>query len=254
MKLEWRDYKHLRWGPLAAILGTLGVFFLGQLLAGIFIFLALLAYGWDTESISRWLETGGTAQFALSIVVSFVTVGLLFMFLHSRRAKPSDIGWVRPRFSDIGYVLAGIGAYVALYIGVVGILAQVFTSLNLEQQQDLGFSTDAVGNELVLVFLALVVLPPLVEELIVRGFLFSGLRKGLDFLPAAIISSGLFGLAHLAGGEGGSTIWIAAIDTFILGMVLAYLRERSGSLWPSIGLHASKNMIAFLFLFVFKIA
>jgi membrane protease YdiL (CAAX protease family) len=61
-------------------------------------------------------------------------------------------------------------------------------------------------------------------------------------------------LAHLAGGEGGSTIWIAAIDTFILGMVLAYLRERSGSLWPSIGLHASKNMIAFLFLFVFKIA
>jgi membrane protease YdiL (CAAX protease family) len=254
MKLEFQNYKHLTWGPVAAILGTLGIFLGGQIVAGIFIFLALLVYGWDTSQITAWLEGGGTAQFILSIAVGFVTIGLLFIFLQGRRAKPSDLGWVRPRLRDAGFILMGIGAYVTLYIGVVGVLAKMFTSLDLEQQQDLGFSTDTTGNELALVFVALVVLPPLVEEILARGFLFSGLRKKMLFLPAAIISSGLFGLAHLGGGEGGSAIWIAVIDTFILGMVLAYLRERSGSLWPPIGLHAAKNLTAFLFLFVFKIA
>jgi membrane protease YdiL (CAAX protease family) len=36
-------------------------------------------------------------------------------------------------------------------------------------------------------------------------------------------------------------------------MVLAYLREKTGSLWPPIGLHALKNFVAFMALFVFKV-
>jgi membrane protease YdiL (CAAX protease family) len=258
MKLEFHDYKHLSWGPAAAIVGTLAIFFGGQVLAGVIIFLVLLAFGWDVDRITDWLNGGGTAQFILSALVGLVTISLLYVFLRRRHAKPSDLGIRRPKLRDIGYALAGLGTYIVLYIGIVNVLTRIFTSLNLEQQQDLGFSTETTGSALLLIFVSLVILPPLVEEIMARGFLYSGLRKGLrkgfDFLTAAVITSALFGVAHLSGGEGGSTIWIAFVDTFILSMVLVYLRERTGSLWASIGLHGLKNLIAFLALFVFKIA
>ena len=254
MRLEHSDYKNLTWGPLTAVLGTVVIFFGGQIIAGIVLYLILLAYGWDTDRITAWFGGGGSAQFALSISISLVTLGLLYFFLKRRKAKLADIGLVRPRLKDAGYALAGLGVYITFYIFIVSVLARLFTSLNLEQQQELGFDKASTGSALVMVFIALVVLPPLVEEIISRGFLFSGLRRGFKFLPAALITSLIFGIAHLPGGEGGSTIWIAFIDTFVLSMVLVYLRERTGSLWPSIGLHGLKNLVAFLVLFVFKIS
>jgi membrane protease YdiL (CAAX protease family) len=253
MKLEWRDYKLLKWGPRAAVIGTLGIFFSAQVIAAVLIFVPLLIAGWSDDQISNWLDKGGISTFITSIIVAGSALGLLYVFLKSRRAKLQDLGLVKPKVSDLGYVITGAIVYFILYIGIVSVISQIFDSLDLNQQQELGYNTETTGIALVLAFVSLVILPPLVEEILTRGFLFSGLRKAMKFIPAAIICSAIFGLAHLGGGEGGSAIWIATIDTFILGVVLAYLRERSGSLWPSIGLHASKNLLAFLFLFVFKI-
>ncbi|MBA3758493.1 CPBP family intramembrane metalloprotease [Candidatus Saccharibacteria bacterium] len=254
MKLEYQNYKHLGWGPIAAVLGTILVFFAGQVLAGTFIIAVLLVMGWDMSRIQDWLGGDGTSQFVLIAVVEVITLALLYLFLRSRNAHPKDIGLIRPRLRDVGYTFLGIGIYIALYISIVAVLTKLFSSLDTSQAQELGFNTDSTGTGLLLVFVGLVILPPITEEIIARGFLYSGLRTSIKFLPAAIITSLLFGVAHLAGGEGGSTIWIAFVDTFILSMVLVYLRERSGSLWAPIGLHGAKNLIAFLALFVFKIA
>lgn len=208
--------------------------------------------GWDSARIETWFSSGNQAQFIIGSLISATTLSTLFWYLSFLRAHPRDIGLVKPKARDIGYVLMGAGIYIFSYIVLVSILAKLVPGLNTEQAQDLGFTSDTVGNELILVFISLVVLPPIVEEIVVRGFMFSGLRSKFTFWVSAVISSGLFGLAHLLGGEGGSTIWIATIDTFILGMVLAYLREKTGSLWAPIGLHALKNFIAFTFLFVLK--
>jgi len=53
--------------------------------------------------------------------------------------------------------------------------------------------------------------------------------------------------------SGQPLLWVAGIDTFILSLVLIYLREKTDSLYASIGLHMLKNTIAFLGLFVFKV-
>lgn len=252
MKLNYQDYTKTPWGPIAAILGTLGIFFGSQFAVGILLYGVLMAAGWDTARISAWFSDNTIAQFLLNILMAICTLGLLYLFLRSRKAKPKDIGLVRPQLRDISYVLAGFAVYLVSYLIIVGIVSAIFKSLNTEQQQDLGYSATTSGTALVLVFVALVILPPVVEEIMTRGFLFSGLRTKLSFIPAAVFTSALFGLAHLGGGQGGSVIWIATIDTFTLGLVLAYLRERSGSLWPAIGLHMCKNLIAFCVLFVFK--
>jgi len=90
-----------------------------------------------------------------------------------------------------------------------------------------------------------VVLPPLGEETLIRGYLYSGLRQTWRFLPALVITSLMFGLAHLEFGSGGPLVWAAAIDTAILSIVLCYLREKSGALYAGILVHMMNNLIAF---------
>lgn len=84
--------------------------------------------------------------------------------------------------------------------------------------------------------IVLAVLAPLAEEFFFRGLLYGWLRGFAPFWLTALITSVLFGLAH---GE------IAhAVAAGILGLALAYIRERSGSLWPPIAAHVVNNMIA----------
>lgn len=280
MKLEYTDYKHLSWGPFSALTVTFVTFIVGQIL-GYLVFLFGLGVYFTTaatldigishtswgdllftfrNTIDSYVNTTSTDLIGPSVAVFLfqifcieaVSLGLLFWFLRVRKAKLADIGLKKPVLRDIGYALLGFAGYFVLYIGVVSVLTKFFPSLNTSQEQELGFSTNLAGSGLVLVFIGLVVLPPITEEVIARGFLFSGLRKTMKFLPAALITSFLFGMAHYWGGKGGSAIWIASIDTFMLSMVLVYLRERTGSLWASIGLHGLKNFVAFFFLFILK--
>jgi len=93
------------------------------------------------------------------------------------------------------------------------------------------------------------VLPPLAEETLFRGFLYTGLRKRWSFVWTTAMVSLLFASLHLFEGSGG-LLWIAGIDTFLLSLVLCYLREKTGNLWAGIIIHILKNGLAFIFLYV----
>ena len=133
---------------------------------------------------------------------------------------------------------------------VTGLVSVLIPSINLDQQQQIGFDHATGLVSLTLVFVSLVILPPIVEEIMVRGFLFSGLRSKLGVLASALIASFLFATAHLQLGSGEPPLWIAAIDTFLLSMALIALRIRTGALWAGVLVHALKNGVAFAYLFV----
>jgi membrane protease YdiL (CAAX protease family) len=82
-------------------------------------------------------------------------------------------------------------------------------------------------------FLVGVVFAPFVEEIFFRGFLFQGFRQKYGWVSAMLVSSAVFAVAHLDP--------VALIPTFILGLLLAYLYQRSNSLWPGILLHFLVN-------------
>lgn len=83
------------------------------------------------------------------------------------------------------------------------------------------------------------VVAPIAEELFFRGYLFGALRRR-GLAVAALVSGTAFGLAHLGGSPLGFIVPLAT-----LGIVLALLYERTGSLYPPIALHAINNSIAF---------
>lgn len=84
-----------------------------------------------------------------------------------------------------------------------------------------------------LLALLAVVLAPLFEELFFRGFLFRGLARTWGWPLGAIVSGAIFGAVHLQ-----LTVFI---PLFGLGVVLAWVYERTGSIWTAILLHAVFN-------------
>jgi len=242
----------INWSPLDAVSITLAIYFVSQLVGGALVYIYPLTKHWSQQQTNNWLNQNINGQFFLVLVVEAITLGLLWWFLKRRQASFQTIGLKRkPKLSDLGYVVLGFGVYFAIYVVAVSII-QHAVHINVNQQQQLGFS-NAHGSALIPVFISLVLLPPIAEEILVRGFLYSGLKKGLPKVWAVLLTSALFATAHLEAGSGAPLLWIAAIDTFVLSLVLIYLREKTGSLWASIGLHMLKNGIAFLSLFVFKV-
>ena len=242
------------WGPVAAVLVTVSVFFGGQLLGGLVVAILPGLFGWSNQQISTWFSSSTTGQFLLIAGVEVATFSLLYWFIRYRKSSLQAIGLVKPRLRDAGYALAGVAVYFPAYILTTVVLTQLIPSLNVDQPQQIGFQQADTRPELLLVFIALVILPPLIEEMLCRGFLFSGLKTKLPIMTAALLTGMVFAAPHLQIGSGEPLLWVAFIDTFILSMVLVYVRVKSGGLWASIGLHAIKNGIAFVALFVLRIA
>lgn len=239
----------INWNPLEAISITVGIYFLSQIVGALIIVKSANVLGWDNQINST------LGQFAVVVLVEIISVGLVYFFIKKiRRTSLKAIGVVMPRGRDIVYALAGLGVYFLSYIPLMLAIKAVFPGLDMDHKQELGFNFGAAGPELLIIFVSLVILPPLAEEFLVRGFLYTGIRTKLKPILAGIITSLIFAMAHLQWGSGKPLLWLAAIDTFVLSMVLVYLRQKTGSLWPGIGLHFIKNGIAFVVLFILKIS
>ncbi|HZM64476.1 MAG TPA: CPBP family intramembrane glutamic endopeptidase [Candidatus Saccharimonadales bacterium] len=244
-----RTNSGIAWSPLVAILLTIATFIVSQLVVGLGFGLVFGVLDWNSQQSRDWMSTS-FGQFAMIAVGSLVTVSVLWWFLRARRVKFSVLGFSRwPHWRDVALSLLGFTVYFGLLIAASIVASQIF-GINTEQEQEIGFETAKSGGQgLLWVFLSLVVLPPLVEEVLFRGFLFGSLRAKLSFQWAVVITSILFAIPHLFASSDGF-LWIAGVDTFVLSLVLCYLREKTGALWASIALHAIKNSLAFIFIFV----
>ena len=148
-----------------------------------------------------------------------------------------------PRWRDLGYFLANLPMFYLIDIFAMFAIALIFGSGVVSQQQNIGFATAGQSAwQLVAVFVALVVIPPLVEEALMRGFLFGKLREKLSFWTTAIIVSALFAVAH---GQ-----FNVGVMTFILSMFNCRLREKTGTIWSGVFLHATVNFLSFGVIFL----
>lgn len=251
--LKKEDDEKKPWGPLAAVFLTVLIYFVAQVIAAVVIPFYPLVRGWSSATTELWITTSVTAQFFLILLLEALTVGGVLFLLKVRQMKPSAIGIKRPRLKDFVYALAGIGIYFMIYAAIFLFIRHFLPQINLDQKQELGFHAGEQGINLVLIFFSLVVFPPIAEEVICRGFLYTGLRTKLTMWTAGVITSVMFAMAHLQFGSGAPLLWTAAIDTFVLSMVLVYLREHTGSLASPVMLHMMKNCAAFVLLFIFMV-
>ena len=91
-----------------------------------------------------------------------------------------------------------------------------------------------------------VTLGPLMEELFFRGFLYPLLRKHFGVLTAIIGTALPFGLVHLA--QYGYS-WASGVLIFMVGVVLATVREKTNSLAAGFLVHVAYNGVIVAVLF-----
>lgn len=225
-----------KWGFLAAVFGGVLVFFGSQYISvGI---ISAFDLPFEGQEVLQ-----NTFIYALATtIMALLLAGVLKMF----SANFKDLGLNKPKLLHLGYALAALPIYF-IVTALLGTLASiVFPQIDFDQAQETGFDSVVGTFEVIAVFFSLVVLPPLIEEMLFRGFIFRGLMRSISPVFAAILTSLIFGLAHQQ--------WNVAIDTFALSLILCYMVYKTNSLWPAIFLHGIKNFIAFMLLFIIDIS
>jgi membrane protease YdiL (CAAX protease family) len=230
--------------PWTVIGTTVLIFLISQVVAAVIVevFLALFKGGY---SPSGSLEQSTPVQFFYILLAEGGAAWLVLWVLKRRNIKLAQIGLGRrPKSSDAIKGLVGFAAFFLVLALVNGLMAWFFPEINGETQ-DVGFNNLHSNLDQVLAIMALVIFPPIGEEILVRGYLYSGLKSSMRFIPAMLITSLIFGLAHLQLGSGTAVLWAAGIDTFVLSIVLVYLRQNTGALYAGMLIHALNNLIAF---------
>ena len=154
---------------------------------------------------------------------------------------------------EIGYrtksvgrdVLTGVAGFFAaipfLLIAAMiawGLARTVFKHIPTPQQpfEDIISQGGVLG--IVLTFIAASVVAPIVEETFFRGVLYTTLRGRMGVWGAVMLSSAMFAVVHpLPGGF---------LPIFALACVFALMRERTGSLLPSMVCHSVYNTVLLL--------
>ncbi len=237
------------WSPVATVILTFAVFLISQVIGGLVILSIPSILGWDKLRTDNWLDSVGV-KFALIFLIEVIIMLAVHWLLKIKKKTFRYIGLKAPRVVDLIYAVLGLGVYFLSFIAISALVKIIFPSIDFNQEQQIGFETYEQGFSLFLIFFSLVLAVPFVEEVLARGFLYTGLKNGLPKWGAVIVTSLLFALAHLQFGSGNELLWVAAIDTFILSLALIYLREKTGGLGAPIMLHMLKNGIAFVLLFV----
>lgn len=178
-------------------------------------------------------------------LIYLVTLGLVIglPWLKKHRISLQDLGLHRfPSWTDIWMAPAGLIVYLVISAGLIYLATLLLPWFDVGQAQNTGFGQLNQRYEYILAFFTLVVIAPVAEEVLFRGYLFGKLKKFIPIWIAILITSLLFGFVH--------GTWNVAIDTFSLSAVLCLLRLSTGSLWAPILLHMAKNGIAFYILFI----
>lgn len=215
-------------------------FMLAQVIVAI-VFEAMKAANISTAAIDPTIFNTVTnlVVYGLSLLI---IIGVP-LWVKKHKTTIQDLGLNRlPNWKDFLWLLAGLVAYVILTALVNGISRVLFPGADYEQAQDIGFSDLTNQLQFIMTFISIVIIAPVAEEVMFRGYLFGKLKKVSKVWVAVVVSALLFAVAHLQ--------FNVALDTFALGVILALLRVSTGSIWASILLHMLKNGIAFYFLFV----
>jgi uncharacterized protein len=170
----------------------------------------------------QWLLAAGVAWRALA-----------------RGIEPQELGIVRAlSFPLLAATLLGAGLIAAAHWANVRRMARS-DHPNLKRLRALGARLFPRSRLEFALFVVLSLTAGICEEFLFRGFVMAVLiRAGLALWLVVVLSSAMFGLAHLYQGKGGS------LGTGILGTLFAVARITLGSLLPAVVWHSVLDIVA----------
>jgi membrane protease YdiL (CAAX protease family) len=214
------------WG-LAATLGlAILAFGLGQL-TGVGVLPAIKAID------PRQIDHDGTAVAAFTLIANVIQTVTLVLAVRMLGTNVLEyLGIDIPRWRDVTLAVMALVVVV-----VVGDLLIVGTGRDLVQPFELEISRSArADGTLPVLWLALIFVAPIGEELLFRGFLFRGLiHQPRDRIPAVLMTALIWAALHV------QYDWLGVVVVFAVGVMLGYIRLRTGSTTLAILVHVLLN-------------
>jgi membrane protease YdiL (CAAX protease family) len=232
--------KHQWWLAVLLTLWVLVGFALAQVVL-IAIIWVLTTFGVSLAHVNESI-LNATLSACVYLLSLLVVLGVPWLWKR-RRISKKDLGLQRlPSWLDIGLAPAGFVVYLVGSVVLLAVASTLVPGLDVDQIQQNGFENIGQRYEYIIAFVTLVVVAPLAEEVLFRGYLYGKLRSKVPVWAAVLLVSILFAAIH---GQ-----WNVGLDVFALSVVLCTLREITGSIWSGVLLHTLKNGVAFYFLFI----
>jgi len=174
---------------------------------------------------------------AFQSAIYALLIGALYLVITFRYRRPlwQSLGWVAPERGAWWCVVGGPALAIGLSILGVALRAPAIPTPveNLISGR---------GSLFLVAFFA-VVLGPLFEELLFRGFLLPLLERALGAWPAILLAAGGFALLH---GQQYQWAWQQLLVVGLAGVAFGYARFKSGSTAAAALLHAGYNLTYFV--------
>ena len=232
-------YSKDRISPLRGSVVLMGSLLLSQFITGMIFVggLFLLGFAIPTGRALGPANDPGSLQAVHILLVVTISALLLFLMLLILKPEKDPISMFRgKKLLSTSLISILIMGPLLILIGLIGSALQDiggFSSTTLIVEMD---SID----DIVIMGIAIVVIAPFIEELLFRGYLHDQIRKGKGAAITVVLTSLLFSLVHFS--------IVALLPIFLMGLVMGWARERSGSILPSLLLHAGNNLVALMIL------
>jgi len=229
------------WGPWAtAGLGlAVGlVFILIQMVVGVFFVAAKIASDSkeDPLKFAQGLGTNGFFTALATLGTAAVCINLVLLFVRLRRgASATEYLAMGPISLKMLWVLVGISSgFILLSDGLTLLLGRSTIPQFMVDIYRTSFYPPLLG-------VALTLAAPAFEELFFRGFLLEGFRRSrIGNTGSVVLTAFVWAAIHLQ-----YSLYEVAI-IFALGLLLAVVRIRTGSLWSSFVIHAFVNLVSMI--------
>ena len=166
------------------------------------------------------------------------TVGCPFMLLACgllarARQGASTADYLALRTLRVGTL---VGWAAAMTLTAVGF--SLLNDLAGREAPEFIVKTYATAGYLPFFWAAIAVCAPVSEEVLFRGFMFSGLAASrLGAKGAVALTSLAFAIVH-----GGQYGWVEMVEIAVVGVLLGIARARTGSLFPPLAMHIALNL------------
>ncbi len=238
------------WSLVDAFLGFQLVFIVSQLVITLATLPALFWHGHFRGDAALVSPGAIVVQSVGLFFMNALFVGVTAFYLRRYGLSLAQIGLRRPSGKQISL---GVGVGAALFVcatglevALDGILSHFLPKPVLDGLVAFNKAVTAGGLfeklptlQLKLALaLAGAIAAPIGEEVFFRGLLYNSLKRRLNVPLAMVISGMLFALIHFGP--------LSILVIFPMGMLLAYVYERTQSLWVTITIHSMNNTLAFV--------
>lgn len=192
------------------------------------------------EYIGMTADNFGTYVLVVQVIGSLICLGIIAGLLKHSGNKWSAVGLKKFNiFKGVRYIVG----YYLIFLGLVIVFAIVASSIGVDAPS--ASNNESGGSGLLefmggfwLTFALTVVVAPIIEEVVFRGVLFPAIKKRYGLIAGVVVSSLIFMLVHINP--------LQMINALPLGMYLAVMYQKTGSIYPGIILHASWNFLVLM--------